>query len=91
MVGGRVLTKDGHQVGVGDQVWTENHLPWVITGFFDRTGYPWVSLAAAHQEADLDSESELAVEDVGRLVYRFHPRGDCAWAGCRYRPWGERR
>lgn len=95
----RISTHDGHVVGIGDRVWTENHLPWVVVGPFDQLGYPWVALSAAHEESDLDHEMSVPLEETQRLLYRLHPPGapslplggDCHWAGCRHRPWGELR
>ncbi len=95
----RFLTGDGHRVGVGDRVWTANHVPWVIRRIGPMQGAPtggplWAFMDADPGyalQADLDSTNFMAEEDFPSYVYKSHPSdGRCDWAGCRHRPWGPR-
>lgn len=89
----RFQTRDGARVGVGDHVWTANHLPWVITWAGERFGgYVWVEMErdpGYPAQDDLDDENDIAEEDFSIYIYKSHPTDtSCDRAGCRYRPWG---
>ncbi|KAB8167759.1 hypothetical protein FH609_010345 [Streptomyces sp. 3MP-14] len=93
----RFLTRDGRRVGVGDRVWSANHLPWVVRRIGPMSGMPagsplWAFMdrdPSFPAQPDLDDTLFMAEEDFPTYVYRSHPSdGGCARAGCRHRPWG---
>lgn len=94
----RFTTKDGHRVGEGDRVWSENHLPWVVRRIAPLgPGAPkdglWAFVdadPAFEPQPDLDSTLLAPGEDFPEDMYRHHPNNPsyCDSAGCRDRPWG---
>ncbi|MFE3457842.1 hypothetical protein ACFXKD_09860 [Nocardiopsis aegyptia] len=81
----RFRTRDGKKVTVGDQVWSQNHWPWMINGVERRYGVDWVLMT--HDEVGQDT-LDMAVMDFTTYIYKSHPPQGCLEAGCRHRPWG---
>ncbi|MFI0420531.1 hypothetical protein [Spongiactinospora sp. 9N601] len=83
----RFRTRDGHSVGVGDRVWSQNHWPWVIVSVDTRKEGRWANME--HTEVEFDT-LHMFEADFGTYIYKFHPPEGCREAGCAHRPWGAR-
>ena len=83
----RYRTRDGQQVGLGDQVWSQNHWPWLIVGVEQTRLGDWVLME--HHEVSPDTLRMLEL-DFPIYMYKSHPPDDCHTAGCQHRPWGAR-
>ncbi|WP_344464820.1 hypothetical protein [Kitasatospora kazusensis] len=85
--------------GVGDRVWSKNHLPWLINRIGPMYGDPTSTMIWAFMDydpsyavqADLGATLFMAEPDFPMYIYKSHPSDTpCRQAGCQYCPWGAR-
>ncbi|WP_116248228.1 hypothetical protein [Nocardiopsis sp. FIRDI 009] len=92
------VTADGHRVGAGDRVWSQNHMPWLITRIGPMTGdergdadiWAFMDFDPDYEVPNgLDDTLVMLSVDFPTYMHRRHPAdGRCAAMGCGYRPWG---